>query len=47
MSIDITERTCNNCRYYPCLRINCGEKCENHMFEHEKMIQEIDKKLNR
>ena len=39
------ERTCNNCTYYPCTRINCGVVCNQHKFEHEKMTREIDKKL--
>ena len=47
MSIDIIERTCNNCTYFPCLRINCGEKCDNHKFEHEKIINKTEEKVGK
>lgn len=43
MSIDIP-RTCNNCRFFPCLRLNCGEICNAHEFEHEKIIKDIEKR---
>ena len=43
MSIDIIERTCNNCIFFPCLKINCGKKCDNHLFEHDKLINGIEK----
>ena len=36
---DLIERDCNNCTYYPCLRINCGEVCNQHKFEHENIIK--------
>ncbi len=35
------ERTCKNCTYYPCLRINCGEVCNQHKFEHETLIDKL------
>jgi hypothetical protein len=37
------ERKCINCNYYPCVRKNCGEVCEHHKFEHEKLIKAINK----
>ena len=40
---DITERSCENCTYYPCLRTNCGKVCNNHKFEHEILITNIEK----
>ena len=47
MSIDITTRTCKNCTFYPCFRVDCGKKCDDHMFEHEKIINEIEKKVGK
>lgn len=35
------ERMCQNCTYYPCLRINCGRVCDNHKFESEEMIEKL------
>jgi len=42
---DLIKRECNNCTYYPCLRINCGKVCDNHKFEHETLVKKIDKLL--
>ena len=39
------ERTCNNCTYFPCLRINCGKVCDNHKFEHEVMIKKMKEEI--
>lgn len=47
MSIDIVPRTCKNCTFYPCFRIDCGTKCDNHKFEHEKIIKETEKKVGK
>lgn len=36
------ERECKNCTYYPCFRLTCGKVCDNHKFEHEKIIEELE-----
>ena len=41
METDLIKRECNNCTYNPCLRINCGKVCDNHKFEHEKLIEKL------
>lgn len=45
METDLIKRECNNCTYYPCLRVNCGEVCDKHKTEVQEMLKEIDKKL--
>ena len=46
MNID---RKCDNCTYYPCLRIDCSHEnvCNQHEFEHEKIIREVDNHIPR
>ena len=43
METDLIQRSCNNCDHFPCLKTTCGEVCEQHIFEHEKIIAAIEK----
>ena len=39
------KRECINCIYYPCLRITCGEVCNQYTTEVQELMKEIDKLL--
>lgn len=42
---EFIKRKCGNCRFFPCMRLNCKKDniCNQHEFEHQKIIKEAEK----
>lgn len=38
----LMKKSCNNCIYYPCLRIDCGKVCNQYKTEVQEVLEGID-----